>query len=174
MALLSPRSTAGPDIVCDPHPLLLAANSVQSFKVSAFAAQAGTLTIKGCVVRLTDGSEAEFLLPVHDAAEEKRQRKRASQKADGQRALKLSGIQRVLGERAKRESRETSNGGSSTPADGSSTREPEATYIQCQGLPEQPTMRIRGTSLTHGAMMLYAGEECAHLIRRHPSTQTRD
>ena len=138
--------------------MLLAPNAVQSIKVSAFASAPGTLTIKGCFVRLNDGSEAEFLLPVHDAAEERRQRKRASQRLDSERTLKLGGIQRVLGARAKRESR--AGGAGLTTDDGPAEIAPDATFVKCEVLPEQPTMRIRGTSLTHGALMLYAGEEC--------------
>lgn len=104
-------------------------------------------------MRLADGSEAEFLLPVHDAAEDKRQRKRESQKQDTERTLKLSGLQKVLDVRAKRESTLLVNGSAKG-------KEDVVNYIRCEVLPEQPTIRIRGTSLTHGAMMLYAGEKC--------------
>lgn len=154
---LSRCSTVGPEIVCEPLSVLLAPNAAQSIKLSAFASEPGTLTIKGCFVRLSDGSEAEFLLPLHDAAEERRQRKRASQLLDSERTVKLGGIQRVLGARAKRESRV---GAGALTAEGPVGEAVDATFITCEVLPEQPTMRIRGTSLTHGALMLYAGEEC--------------
>lgn len=32
-------------------------------------------------------------------------------------------------------------------------------YLACKVVPEQPLIRIRSTSLTHGALMLYDGEE---------------
>lgn len=163
LRILSARcSTEGPEVICDPLPIVLAPNSVQSVKVSAHASTPGTLTIKGCFVRLADGSEAEFLLPVHDAAEDKRQRKRESQKQDTERTLKLSGLQKVLDVRAKRESTLLVNGSAKG-------KEDVVNYIRCEVLPEQPTIRIRGTSLTHGAMMLYAGEECVPNLFSLPS-----
>lgn len=35
-------------------------------------------------------------------------------------------------------------------------------FLECTVVPEQPLLRIRWTSLTHGAVMLYNGEECVH------------
>jgi hypothetical protein len=39
--------------------------------------------------------------------------------------------------------------------------------LECKVVPEQPLLRIRRTSLTHGAVMLYNGEM---LVRFHSRT----
>jgi len=33
-------------------------------------------------------------------------------------------------------------------------------FLECKVVPEQPLLRIRRTSVTHGALMLYDGERC--------------
>jgi trafficking protein particle complex subunit 9 len=40
-------------------------------------------------------------------------------------------------------------------------KEPVPTrFVECKAVPEQPLLRIRRTSLTHGAVMMYDGESC--------------
>ena len=38
--------------------------------------------------------------------------------------------------------------------------EPSFRFLECKVVPEQPLLRIRRTSVTHGGLMLYDGERC--------------
>jgi hypothetical protein len=133
-----------------PSSAFLPPNSFQTLRLAGFPTSSGTLTLKGVFIRLPDGSEAEFLLPLHDAAEEKRQRKRESIRLDKDKGMKLTGLEARPSERRKREGGEIGAGGNG-PVEGA--------YLTCEVVKEQPMLRIRSTSLTHGAMMLYDGEE---------------
>ncbi|KAL7409219.1 TRAPP II complex [Mrakia frigida] len=161
-------STTGVPFTSHPCPAILLPNAFQTIRVTGFASSPGTLTVQGCFVRLPDGSEAEFLLPVHDAAEEKRQRKRESLNVERERAMKLRGMEARPSERRKRESEILESGiggGKETEKEvvGGKGKEKEVLPVQgflsCEVVPEQPLVRIRGSSLTHGAIMLYDGEE---------------
>lgn len=178
--LLLSHSTSGVDFISHPCSVLLPPLAFHTVRVTGTASNPGTLLVRGCVIRLTDGSEAEFILPVLDAEEERRQRKRESIREGYERSLKLSGLDARPSERRKRESArlegvaaaasaESGDGGPSSkikkaehPPKRSSSgvvaiKEPG--FLRCEVVPEQPLLRIRGTSLTHGAMMLYDGEE---------------
>lgn len=162
-------STTGVPFTSHPCPVVLLPNAFQTIRVTGFASTPGTLVVQGCFVRLPDGSEAEFLLPVHDAAEEKRQRKRESMIVEMDRAMKLVGLNARPSERRKRESQileegaavvngvdKTAQKAGGKPKSGVPE---EPGFLSCEVVPEQPLVRIRGTSLTHGAIMLYDGEE---------------
>ena len=164
-------STTGVPFTSHPCPVVLLPNAFQTIRVTGFASSSGKLVVQGCFVRLPDGSEAEFLLPVHDAAEEKRQRKRESTIVEMDRAMKLVGLDARPSERRKRESQILENGpaisGIDKSADKTGSRaksglSEEPGFLSCEVVPEQPLVRIRGTSLTHGAIMLYDGEEYVH------------
>lgn len=163
-------STTGVPFTTHPTPTLhLPPNAFQTVRLAGFATLPGELLIKGAIVRLPDGSEAEFLLPLHDAAEEKRQRKRESVRFDAERSLKLSGIEARPSERRRRlmaemGPEESLGGGRPGHGIGGGKKDGVEKYLSCQVVKEQPMMRIRGTSLTHGAIMLYDGEESVQFL----------
>ncbi|CDZ96830.1 Targeting complex (TRAPP) subunit [Phaffia rhodozyma] len=153
-------STFGVGFTSNPCSATIYPNSIQTFRVTGFAHSHGQLVVQGCVIRLQDGSEAEFMLPLHDAAEIKRQQKRESIRKDTERTVKLSGLNARPTERKRRESTWLANAPEKVKARMSLGEDDElANYLTCEVVPEQPLLRIRGTSLTHGAIMLYAGEE---------------
>ena len=81
--------------------------------------------------------------------------------------MKLRGMDARPSERRKRESEILTNGvavGIGKKGDavvsgkGKKEVQPQG-FLGCEVVPEQPLVRIRGSSLTHGAIMLYDGEE---------------
>jgi len=81
--------------------------------------------------------------------------------------MKLRGMDARPSERRKRESEILSNGvgvgGKKMDAvvsgKGKEREVQPQGFLSCEVVPEQPLVRIRGSSLTHGAIMLYDGEE---------------
>ncbi|KAF5380960.1 hypothetical protein D9615_003973 [Tricholomella constricta] len=141
-------STAGLPFESRPLRVLIPANSFHEVVLSGKALETGTLTIRGCRVQAPGGASREFIMPLSTDEEEQRlSRKRSSVACDAGRS-KHFGIDSFPWERVKkRESR-------SPPT----TIKASFQFLECKVVPEQPLLRIRRTSLTHGALMLYNGE----------------
>lgn len=132
--------TTGAPFVTSPLPLILPALSVQTVRVTGHAPNAGSLQIRGVNVPLMDGSSAEFLIPVIDSAEQKRDSKHRSRLQAEVMKTKRQGL----------EARQ-------------SAIVPETTsdnhrWLECTVVEEQPLLWIKKTTLSHGTIMLYNGE----------------
>lgn len=129
--------------------LVVPANSYHPVTITAQAREAGTLTIRGCFAQAPGGASREFLLPLSTDDEENRQsRRRSAIDCETGRSKHAGLSSRPWEKKGKR---------MSVPAASSSTRS-TLRFLQCQVVMEQPLLRIRRTSLTHGAVMLYNGE----------------
>ena len=98
----------------------------------------------------------EYILPLHRVEEEQRlARKRRSIISESGRS-KYVGLDRypwaVEQKRRSTHSNELASG-------------PSFRFLECKVVPEQPLLRIRRTSVTHGGLMLYDGEKCVDLER---------
>lgn len=111
--------------------------------------QTGTLVIRGCIVQAPGGTPREFALPLStDEEEESSARKRSAIECEIDRS-KYSGLDsRPWAKSSKRLSSV------------SARFQPKTSHalLECKVVPEQPLLRIRRTTLTHGAVMLYNGE----------------
>lgn len=109
----------------------------------------GILVIRGCIVEASGGIR-EFLLPLPTPEEEERQTRRRGALACELGRSKYSGLDALPWERTeKRQSGQFINKVLSKHS---------AQFLECKVVPEQPLLRIRRTSVTHGALMLYDGE----------------
>lgn len=152
--------TSGAPLVTTPLPLILPASSVQTVRVTGQAPSAGSLQIRGVNVRLMDGSSAEFLLPVVDGEEQKREHKHRT---------------RVLAEamKTKRHGLDARNRASLAPSDPVPPipSEDNHRWLECSVVEEQPLLSIKKTSLSHGTIMLYNGERSTIRITLENSSQ---
>lgn len=139
-------STSGVSIESKPMALVVPANSFHPVTITAQASEAGTLTIRGCYVQAPGGATREFLLPLSTDDEESRQARRRSAIECESGRSKHAGL----------DSRPFAKGKRASAAVASTRHTPR--FLQCQVVLEQPLLRIRRTSLTHGAVMLYNGE----------------
>ncbi|KAH7889670.1 TRAPP II complex [Phlebopus sp. FC_14] len=125
-------------------------NSLYPITVSGVAKDHGILTIKGCMVQAPNGAPRAFILPASTEVEEDRQTRRQS----------LIGCETGRTKYAGLDSRPWEKGGQRfgmpMPALQTKTR-----FLECTVVPKQPLLRIRWTSLTHAAVMLYDGEKLA-------------
>lgn len=109
----------------------------------------GPITIRGCEVQAPGGKSHTFLLPVGTDEDDERQLRRRSALQNEVVRHKYGGLEsRPWEQRAKR--------ASGVPGVAGPSGVPR--YLECLVVPEQPLLRIRRTSLTHGAVMLYNGE----------------
>lgn len=140
--------------------MIVPANSYHPVTITAQALEAGTLTVRGCFVQAPGGASREFLLPLSTEDEDSRQsRRRSAIECETGRA-KHAGL----------ESRPWEKGGKRASAALAATNKPIQRFLQCQVVLEQPFLRIRRTSLTHGAVMLYNGERFVIIIpQRYPA-----
>ena len=116
---------------------------MQTVRVSGHAPAAGSLQIRGVNVRLMDGSSAEFLLPVIDSVEQKRDSKRRSRvQAEVMKTKRqgLSARQSMIVTEEIKDAKDTHR------------------WLECTVVEEQPLLWIKKTSLSHGTIMLYNGE----------------
>lgn len=127
--------------------LVVPANSYHPVTITALALEAGTLTIRGCVVQAPGGASREFILPVSTDEEETKQSRRRSAIDCEVGRLKRAGLESRPWEKDSKRSSTTASNSRSVPK-----------FLQCQVVLEQPLLRIRRTSLTHGAVMMYNGE----------------
>lgn len=125
------------------------ANSFHPVTISGQALESGSLMIRGCIVQAPGGASREFILPVSTEDEEaKRLQRRSALECESNRS-KYPGLDsRPWEKQTKRQSKTNSTSNSRS-----------IQFLRCKVVPEQPLLRIRRTSLTHGAVMLYNGEK---------------
>ncbi|KAG8710483.1 hypothetical protein FRC09_000112, partial [Ceratobasidium sp. 395] len=136
-------STIGAAIQTTPVSLLVPANSFHVKHIACTPLEAGQLSIRGCIVQLPNSTPKEFTLPLASDALEASQEKRRSTRLDELVRVKASGLD------ARRRS---------TLLTGIPPVDRKQEFIECRVVPQLPLLRVRRTSLTHGALMLYAGE----------------
>ena len=133
----------------EPIGVVIPPNSYHRVVLEGVAKQTGSLVIRGCIVQAPGSSPKEFVLPLATSEEEERlTRNRATQYSELDR-FKYSGLDALPWEKAsKRQSKQIAK---PTPVK-------PMRFLECKVVPEQPLLRIRRTSVTHGALMLYDGE----------------
>lgn len=97
------------------------------------------------MVQAPGGAVREFILPAATRDEESLQERRRSSIICETGRTKRSGLDARPWEQQEKRM--------SIPPQKASPQ-----FVQCKVVPEQPLLRIRRTSLTHGAVMLYNGE----------------
>jgi hypothetical protein len=148
--LIRLSSTSGVPFDCHPIHVLIPAASIHQVILSGMALQPGVLRIRGCYAQAPGGNRREFVLPIStDKEEEEFSRKKGMLACEIGRS-KYSGIECFPWERQKRHAR--------TRLASATTVQKSFRFLECKVVPEQPLLRIRRTSLTHGAVMLYDGE----------------
>lgn len=132
-----------------PVRVVLPATSFHVVKLSGKATETGPLVVRGCFVQAPGGIKREFTLPLSTGEEEERvSRKRAALECEVGRS-KYSGLDCFPWEKASKRA--------STQLTVSTTKAP-LRFLEYTVVPEQPLLRIRRTSVTHGAVMMYNGE----------------
>lgn len=143
-------STSGVPFDSRPIQVLIPATAVHQIVLSGKALQPGTLTLRGCYAQAPSGNRHEFVLPIStDEEEEQLSRKKSMLLCETGRS-KYSGIECFPWEKKKRRMR--------TQLTSTTTIANSPRFLECKVVPEQPLLRIRRTSVTHGAVMLYDGE----------------
>jgi trafficking protein particle complex subunit 9 len=141
-------STSGVSIEVQPLTVTIAANSFHVARVMATALETGMLVIRGCIVQTQGGAPREFLLPLTSEADDAAKEKQRIAWLGQSEKIKESGLNARPWLRSKRISIVKSK----------MPKQKETSFVQCKVVVQQPLMRIRRTSLTHGAIMLYDGE----------------
>ncbi|KAE9396079.1 hypothetical protein BT96DRAFT_1041682 [Gymnopus androsaceus JB14] len=140
-------STSGAPFESDPIPLVVPARSYHRVILSGKALKTGALVIRGCIVQAPGGVSREFVLPLATEEEEERLAQKRSDALCNAGRFKYSGLDSFPWEK-KNKLPNTENSRSSKAM----------LFLECKVVPEQPLLRIRRTTATHGALMLYDGE----------------
>ena len=133
-----------------PIHVLMPATSIHQVVMSGKALQPGTLTLRGCYAQAPGGNRREFILPLSTDEEEEQLSRKKSMSACETGRSKYSGIECFPWEKKTRYTR--------THSSSATTAAKPFRFLECKVVPEQPSLRIRRTSVTHGAVMLYDGE----------------
>ncbi|KAK7467129.1 hypothetical protein VKT23_004188 [Stygiomarasmius scandens] len=137
-------SVSGVPFDSQPASVFIPARSYQQVVLTGRALETGNLLIKGCIVQAPGTAPKEFILPLSSDEETERVARRRSALQCETGRFKYSGLDRD--HNSKRRSKVLSKPGKPIQ------------FLECQVVPEQPLLRIRRTSVTHGALMLYDGE----------------
>ncbi|KAI0306435.1 TRAPP II complex [Multifurca ochricompacta] len=143
-------STSGVAFDTKPISVTIPANSYHPVTLSGKPLEDGLLIVKGCHAQAPGGASREFFLPLATAEEEEFRLRRRSAVACESGRTKYGGLDCRPGKSGKRHS---------TLVMTSSSRRSIPKFLECTVVPEQPLLRIRWSSLTHGAVMLYNGEK---------------
>ena len=130
--------------------VVIPANTLHQVVITGTATQAGILTLRGCFVQAPGGIMREYILPLYTIEEEQRlsRKRRAILSEIGR--FKYSGPDCSRTKVKQRKSVETGVG--------------SFQFLECKVVPEQPLLRIRRASVTHGALMLYDGEKYVDIV----------
>lgn len=143
-------STSGVSFKSKSIQVVIPAGTLHQVVLSGQATETGTLTIRGCFVQAPGGIAREYILPLYTVEEEERlARKRRTITSENGRS-KYAGLKGCLSQKR-----------SSTPTTELSAGTSTFRFLECKVVPDQPLLRIRRSSVTHGALMLYDGEKCA-------------
>lgn len=148
------NSTAGVTFESKPISVLVPANSFHHVLITGRALDAGDLVVRGCFVQAPNGLSREFGLPLSTEEEEDKLTKRKIAVACEYGRTKYSGLAAHLWERPAEKRTSLAASSSKKPAK-------PIRYMDFKVVPELPLLRIRRTSLTHSAVMLYNGERRA-------------
>ncbi|KAG8217536.1 TRAPP II complex [Butyriboletus roseoflavus] len=141
--------TSGVEVECHAiSSIIIPANSVHSVTVSAIAKKSGVLVVKGCIVHAHNGAPKRFLIPVSTEAEEEHQSRMQSMMMCESGRTKYSGLDSRLWDK-----------GGKRFTNFFLPSKLKTRFLECVVVPEQPLLRLRWTSLTHAAVMLYNGEK---------------
>ena len=134
---------------------IIPSNTFHILHITGVATQSGVLTIRGCKVQVLGSIEPkEFLLPLSTEEIEAKQEKQRSMRVAEIERTKWAGLEaRPTKEKERRRL-------SALPGVSEKPEKPQKVmrFLECKVVPEQPLLRVRRTSLTHGAVMLYDGE----------------
>jgi trafficking protein particle complex subunit 9 len=134
--------------------------------LSGIAEQPGTLTIRGCHAQTAGCETREFLLPLSTEEEESKIEKRRTMKEAELDRFKFTGLDARPAEREKKRLSLVASAAAAATATAPTSKETESVrFIECRVVPELPLLRIRRTSLTHGAVMMYSGESSVSFVR---------
>ncbi|KAL1721168.1 TRAPP II complex [Schizophyllum commune] len=142
-------STSGVPFISQSSRAVIPASSYHRLVLSGKAAEPGMLTVRGCIVQAPGGAPCEFVIPVpSEESEERISRKKSALTCESGRA-KHPGLGSQPWARPPIRTRaETKSARNSSPVQ----------LLEFKVVPELPLMRIRRTSVMHGALMLYEGE----------------
>lgn len=142
----SVHSTSGVEFVSQPARMTIPGDSIQQVVISGKPLASGSLVIRGCFIQAPGGALREFVLPLLTSQEEERLARRRSAISCEYGRWKYSGLECFPSAQTKKRA-----SGTIQPAG-------QTRFLECQVVPELPLLRIRRTSVTHGAVMLYEGE----------------
>ncbi|KIL69772.1 hypothetical protein M378DRAFT_190156 [Amanita muscaria Koide BX008] len=140
-------STTGVEFTSQPSRVIVPGNHIHQINLSGRPLGTGVLTVRGCFLQAMGGAVQEFLVPVLTNDEEEVLARRRSALASETGRYKYSGL--ACPPWSRKETR-----GSLLVSSRIARR-----FLQCHVVPEQPLLRIRRTSITHGAVMLFDGEK---------------
>ena len=132
-----------------PARITIPGNSIHPVVISGKPLATGILLVRGCFVQAPGGALREFVLPLLTSQEEERLARRRSAMACERGRWKYSGLECFPWTKAKKRASSSIH----------ASRRVTPHFLECQVVFELPLLRIRRTSVIHGAVMLYEGEK---------------
>ncbi|KAH8919350.1 hypothetical protein BT69DRAFT_498321 [Atractiella rhizophila] len=132
--------TSGVSFSSEPISVTIPPASYHPVRISGTPLEAGELVIKGCDIKLVGCAPQQFILPVWNEEDEKKQKHSSGGMLKDPERIKAQGLRARRKEQAGKIVEDGLN------------------FVKCQVVSKQPYLTLRSTSLTHGSLMLYDGE----------------
>ncbi|KAI9475700.1 MAG: TRAPP II complex [Benjaminiella poitrasii] len=142
-------STSGVEFSSVPTAATIPANDTLVLRLMGTPLEIGPLVIKGCIIKITGFAEQEFLneKPKIQKVAQQKNTKEVAQQANESRRFKFSGLQALYRSYSELDKL-------TTEAESTDTVQQETLNV----IEDQPLLKIKSTSLLHGAVMLFEGE----------------
>ncbi|KAG8877259.1 hypothetical protein FRB97_003560 [Tulasnella sp. 331] len=145
-------STSGLEFRSPGIAAMIPSESFRIVHLSGIASEVGTLTIRGIKAQLSGGIVREFLLPINSNEEDARVEKRRSALNMEVGRIKYTGLD---ARDPYRSSQKRMSIGSEKPKVAFKIT---PAFLTCKVVEAQPLLKVRRSTLTHGALTLYEGE----------------
>ncbi|CAG8497600.1 1707_t:CDS:10 [Racocetra persica] len=149
-------SADGVGFTPNPMSTVIPANTSVTLRVSGTPTEAGDLSVRGCKIKVHGCLEQEFCVYLPPDADEIKKKEKEDEYNKRIKKCGLAMLDRI------------SHAGSSQPgAQSNSEQKPEfvAEFLKVPVIVEQPLIKIKSTSLMHGAVMLFEGEKMEMTMR---------
>ncbi|KAI8343814.1 TRAPP II complex [Blakeslea trispora] len=142
-------STSGIEFSAVPTAATIPANDTLVIRLMGTPLETGLLVIRGCIIKITGFAEQEFLNEKQEVkkVEQPKNNKDIVQQSKESERFKYTGLQALC------KTPDMENNDTNTP---SATEKSEQLALNV--IEDQPLLKIKSTSLLHGAVMLFEGE----------------
>ncbi|RUS30259.1 hypothetical protein BC938DRAFT_479636 [Jimgerdemannia flammicorona] len=151
-------STIGAPFVTTPATTVIPANGFINVRLTGTPTHPGIMTIRGCNIKISGCREEEFLLDSNKMDRLRGKKTEEFKSVSGVVKLKKSGLGAIEDPRKEGTHSVSHELTLKVFVNVARHKAQKIQFLEVEVIPEQPLLKVKSTSLLHGAIMLYDGE----------------